>query len=221
MKIAVLVDENGYAVPYCDGGIIELYAFEGTSWHFIKAVSLGVDEGTNIAEVRARIHAVMAVIEGCKVFMVESIKSLSVGIFDGYGISVWNHKGVPMEAFDFVKEQEENKIRQQRSCCDKPSCNSTCSSNTGEPVQTSVPVAIENMSDGYYKIDLAKILKSNCSLNSKQVLIPFFQNTPFKKLEIICEHVPRWFDNEFEILKLHVQIEESDDGLCHAVVCHN
>jgi nitrogen fixation protein NifB len=50
------------------------------------------------------------------------------------------------------------------------------------------------------------------------VLLPFFQNNVFKKLEIVCKHVPKWFDNEFGVLKLDVRTEESADGLCHAVV---
>jgi Fe-only nitrogenase accessory protein AnfO len=218
MKIAVLVNEKGTSIPYSDGGIIELYAFEENGWHCIKAAALDVDDGTNISEVRARVHAVMAIIEDCKVFMVEAIKSLPIGIFDGYGITVWNHKGIPLDAFDFVKEQEENKARQPKSCCDKPSCKSTCSSNTGESVQTQSSIMIENICDGYYKIDLAKILKNDRSLNSKLILIPFFQNTPFQKLEIICEHVPKWFEKEFGFLKLRFETEESKDGLCHATV---
>jgi Fe-only nitrogenase accessory protein AnfO len=218
MKIAVLVDENGIAVPYNEGGNIELYAYEGKSWHCIKAAALDVDEGTNIAEVRARVHAVMVIIEDCKVFMVEAIKSLPIGIFDGYGITVWNHKGIPMEAFDFVKEQEENIVRQKRSCCDKPSCKSTCSSSMGETAQTDTPIAIENIGEGYYKVELAKMLKSDRTLNSKQILIPFFQSTAFQKLEIICDHVPKWFEREFGPLKLQFDTEESKDGLCHAIV---
>jgi Fe-only nitrogenase accessory protein AnfO len=221
MKIAVLVDENSIAVPYSDGGIIELYAFAGNNWQCIKAASLEEDEGTNVAEVRARVNAVMAIIGDCKVFMVETMKSLNVGIFDSYGIAVWNHKGVPMEVFDFVKEQEENKIHKIRSCCDKPSCLSTCSPSTIESIQPPSQIIIENIGDGCYKIDLAKTMKSNPSLNSKQILIPFFQNTEFQKLEIICEHVPKWFENEFGSLKLQVKVEESWDGFCHAIVCSN
>jgi Fe-only nitrogenase accessory protein AnfO len=221
MKIAVLVNENGRTVPYSAGGIIELYDLKGNSWQCIKAKSLTIDKATNISEVRERVHAVIKVIEDGKVFMVETIKSLPTGIFDAYGISVWNHQGAPMGAFDFVKEQEESKAKQKRSCCDKPSCKSTCSSNSGNSEETTSSISIEKMSVGYYKIDLARILRSNNSLNSKQLLIPFMKNTTFQKLEIICEHVPKWFEHELNGMNLQLMVEKSADGLCHAIVIPN
>jgi len=218
MKIAVLVDENGNAVPYNEGGNLALYAYEGNSWHCIKNASLSVDEGTNISEIRARIHTVIAEIEDCKVFIVEMMKSLPIAIFDGYGITVWNHIGIPNEAFNFVKEQEENKVLKTKSCCDSPRCNSTCSPNAVVPASNSSPVAFQYVSEGFYTINLAKALTTDRTLNSKQILIPFFQSTAFQKLEIICDHVPKWFEREFGPLKLQFDTEESKDGLCHAIV---
>jgi Fe-only nitrogenase accessory protein AnfO len=218
MKIAVLVDENGNAVSYSNSGFLKLYSLKGSHWQSIKKVTLGADNGTNISEIRDRIHLVMEEIEDCKVFIVETMKSLPIAIFDGYGITVWNHKGIPNEAFNFVKEQEENKVLKTKSCCDSPRCNSTCSPNAGEPDSNYSPVAFQNVSEGFYTINLAKVLATDRTLNSKQILIPFFQGIAFQKLEIICDHVPKWFEMEFGFLNLQFETEESKDGLCHAIV---
>jgi Fe-only nitrogenase accessory protein AnfO len=218
MKIAVFVDEKGNAVPYHSEGIIALYAFDGNDWHCTKKTPLASDQSTNIAEVRERINAVIAEIEDAKVLMIETIKSLPIAVFDGFGITVWKHRGIPTEAFNYVKEQEANKVRQPRSCCDSPNCKSTCSPKTDECASVPSPITFNNIGSGLYTIDLAKILAGNSSLNSKQILIPFFQNTAFKTLEIICQHVPKWFDREFEKMRLQIEHKESTDDLCHVIV---
>jgi len=40
----------------------------------------------------------------------------------------------------------------------------------------------------------------------------------FQKLEVVCEHLPKWFEKELESLKLQFRIEESKDDLFHAIV---
>ena len=219
MKIAVFVDKKGNTVSYHTEGIIEVYTCDGSNWHCAEKTSLGADQSANISEVRERIHAVMAEIEDAKVFVVDSMKSLPIAIFDGYGITVWNHKGIPAEAFNYIKEQEENKAHQPKSCCDTPSCKSTCSSNAGE-CASSLPITFNNIGKGLFSIDLAKALAGGSSLNSKQILIPFMQNTEFTSLEIICEHLPKWFDKELGIMSLHYELNVSTDGLCHVIVSH-
>jgi Fe-only nitrogenase accessory protein AnfO len=218
MKIAVLVDEKGNTVEYSNNGIIKLYVSEDGKWLCIKKMPFKINEGTTISEIRERIHAIRAEIEDSKVFIVETMKSLPIAIFDGYGVTVWNHKGDPTVAFDFVQEQETNKAHQPKSCCDSPSCKSTCSSSFDGVISSTSPVAIGNLCDGFYTIDLAKVLASDRTLNSKQILIPFLQNTAFKKLEVICEHVPKWFENELNTLKMQFKEENTNYGMCRVMV---
>ena len=222
MKIALFVDELGNAVPFSAAGTIELYEQVGNIWICSKKVALGLDEGSNLEDVRGRIYFVKEAIEESAVFVVETIKSVSIAIFEANSITVWKHIGKAAEALDYIKTQEkENRVKKQKSCCcDSPRCKTTTCSpqNSGKPVPTSSPVAVGNVCSGIYEINLAKVLGSDSTLNSKQILIPFFQDTVFSKLDIVCDHVPKWFEKEFTTLKLEFKEVVSDDGLCHAIV---
>jgi hypothetical protein len=58
---------------------------------------------------------------------------------------------------------------------------------------------------GYFSVDLTEVMAHRASLNSQQVLLPFFQNTKFDELEILCEHVPKWLARELPGLKLKTE----------------
>jgi Fe-only nitrogenase accessory protein AnfO len=75
-----------------------------------------------------------------------------------------------------------------------------------------LPVLIGDITEGHYSINLAEILQDNPALNSRQVLIPALEEKTFKKLEIICDHIPRWFNNELRNLKLTAELEVPDES---------
>lgn len=74
-----------------------------------------------------------------------------------------------------------------------------------------IPKPIKNRGDGSYYIDLRSITENNEEMTSKQVLLPFFRNTVFKELELICDHIPPWFDVEFKQLNLQFYSEPIDE----------
>jgi hypothetical protein len=69
------------------------------------------------------------------------------------------------------------------------------------------PVPVGDVRDGHYRIDLVRVLASDFRLTSKQVLIPFMEKTAFQRLEILCDHPPRWLGGECERLKCHAESE--------------
>ncbi len=129
MKIAVFVGENGKTVPFHVRGIIELYVYQENSWWCTKRIHLGQDEGMSLADIRSRILYVASEIEDCKVFVVETIRSLPIAIFEANRITIWKDQGNAYEALDYIKEQEEkNQVTKTKSCCcDSPQCKTTCS----------------------------------------------------------------------------------------------
>ena len=66
---------------------------------------------------------------------------------------------------------------------------------------------IQKIKDGYYFINLRKIQEHNINLTSKGILLPFFKTTVFYQLEIICGHIPPWFEAEGKRLNLKFEGE--------------
>jgi len=57
--------------------------------------------------------------------------------------------------------------------------------------------------EGSYFLNLEAALNSDPNLTSKKILLPFLKSKDFKSLEVICDHIPRWFNEEFENQGLH------------------
>lgn len=59
-------------------------------------------------------------------------------------------------------------------------------------------------------IDLKAVLNSDPNLTSKNTLLPFLKSKDFKTPEVICDHIPKWFHEEYE--KQGFQSIESKHG---------
>lgn len=202
MKIAAFIDEDGHTLPLYAAGIVALHTLKDNAWVCIKKIPFTIDETMNLAIIQHQIFTLIADFEDCTVFITESMKGAPLSIFDGMGISVWDYKGNPVKILNQIKEQEDQ-----------------FNDGTSGPEQIKVPVAIGNHSDGCFIIDLKKVLDSDDNLTAKKVLLPFFRETIFQQLEIICEHPPKFFEKESAALKLKVKTEISvSSGLYHVFV---
>ncbi len=67
-------------------------------------------------------------------------------------------------------------------------------------------------------IDLEAVMNSDSGTTSKKVLLPFLQKENFKKLEVKCGHIPRWFEAELDPLKLKAAVEKQEGGCLVSIV---
>jgi hypothetical protein len=54
-------------------------------------------------------------------------------------------------------------------------------------------------------------MNGKTSYSSKQILLPFFKENSFEILEMLCDHVPNWFDDELPVLGLSSRAEQFKD----------
>jgi Fe-only nitrogenase accessory protein AnfO len=191
MKIAAIVDEEGRVVNRLENGRLRLYEQTPEGWTLLKQIGLEVRGGMGLAEVKALLKQTFAQLEDCRVFLVGELRGLLFVLLQESGFRIWKSEGNIVEQMDQVvrKEAEAVKVVEQ-------------------PVPAPVPVG--PFSEGHYQINLAEVLKNDPGLNSKQVLIPFMEKLAFQKLEILCEHLPRWFPHECERLNLRAETGAPD-----------
>lgn len=199
MKIAAFVDEKGIALPFYSKGIVKIFVDSADGWICTQKIPFEINETMSLCEIRQRVTAMVNELADCTIFAAETIKGTFFTIFEGRGINIWKLKGDPSDYLNYIKEQE-IKLKEERK---KPE-----------------PKAVGDERDGIYKIDLAKALSINEAYTSKQILVPFLRKTAFRKLEIICTHLPKWFDKELEALKLAQHTEQLPDGLLVTTVTH-
>jgi Fe-only nitrogenase accessory protein AnfO len=199
MKIAVLVDNADRAVSFDETGIVKLYSKNNGKWEVAKEIVFGLKDLLNINEIRDRIRKMAEALEDCQVFVASEVTGVPYAILEGLGFNIWKMKGAPADFLDYIAEQEAQGKAAMIKVVEKP-----------------FPVKTER--DGCYYIDLKTLLDKDSTLTSKQVLLPFLQNTDFTELEVVCEHVPLWFAKEFPSLKLSATAEQVAADQCKVIV---
>ncbi len=200
MKIAMFVDGKGNTLPFYSTGTVELYDQKQGKWVNAKSIPFSITEGMGLGEIRTTIRKMLSELDGCKIFVAAMIKGTPYTILEGMGMSIWKMKGKPVEYLSYIDE-EETKLAKER-LIPKPS-------------------VIGDIRDGIYRINIAEAMEKNGKLTSKRLLLPFILKTSFTRLEVLCDHAPRWFEKEFPAMKLKYDIEVSADGFCHAIISHN
>ena len=231
MKIATYLNTKGAVAGCHEKGRIYVYKQTADSWTAIKEIPLKMDQDLSLSEMKIRIKTAIAQLDDCEVFIVKEFRGLLHALLkEEFGFRTWKSEGTVLEQLDFVARHDKEFLAAQaalaaagHSCSSSEShsgCGGGCSSRrpqrgsaaseSTQPLPQPVPVGDSN--DGYYQINLAEILKKDVSLNSKQVLVPFMSGVTFKKLEVLCDHPPRWFSNELGKLNLMVESELPDSA---------
>lgn len=236
VKIAAYVDDSGAAVGFYEKGQVCLYEQVSGAWEITKKIPLEINIEMSLLEIKELFFSAMSQLEDCKVFIVREFKGLFHALLiEELGFHTWKSEGTMLEQLDNVVLQEKEYVaeleKQALANADKPKvrvagsggCGGGCSPSRVAAMggqdsgacesacEVPLPVLTGDIADGCYSINLAAILEENPTLNSRQILMPALEETSFKKLEIICDHLPRWFNNELRNLKLTAGPEVPDE----------
>ena len=203
MNIAVLTDNEGNTLSFNESGMVKLYSNEKGTWSCIREFPFELHEGNGLAGIQNSIQSMLSRLDECRIVMVKFIKGVPLSILKESGVSVWKVDGSPLAFLEHIKEEEE-KIRLEHQKSIQPALPE--------------PLPVGDKKYGIYAIDLVHVQAKAAGFNSKDVLLPFLQSRVFQKLEVVCEHLPKWFEKEFASLNLQFRIEESTDALCHTIV---
>ncbi|MDR3271399.1 MAG: hypothetical protein LBT32_07845 [Peptococcaceae bacterium] len=192
MEIGVLMDQEGHVATLESGGFIVVYAVEAgrivkeREKEYISAAHAGA------SAIRESLKELSTWLGACRVLVVREVNGIYFTVLEGLLFNMWEMSGQPRDFLDYIYKSE----LAEREKAQRPE-------KIYAPVEKGRQV---------YFIDLEAVLNSDSGVTSKKVLLPFLNTESFKKLEVKCGHVPRWFANELEPLKLKSQTEKTDDG---------
>ena len=190
MKIAVFLNEYGQILPFYSSGIVEIYSNDESTWDCINQIPFDLTDQRDLADVQLKINLLTSEFEDCSLLIVENIKGLPSALLQEKGIGIWKFSGLFLpDLLVFVKKELEKALVKPEKIIIRP-------------------VLIGYEQDAVYEIDLVSLLNEDCGLNSMDILIPFMKDTNFKKLQITCSHLPKWFNRVVEEFQLVSKIEE-------------
>ena len=220
MKVATFIDENEEVVSLRKRGWMCLYEKVRGKWKPLKKIPLDLSRTETLAEARQLVEKATLPLEDCQVFLTGEANGLWNLLLEEAGFHTWKSQGTLQEQLDnVVRTETERNIDSDKTPAKAHSCGRGCgrglsSDSEALPINEESFFTEEAGNKGGFKIDLASILERNPGLTSRQVLIPFMKRGAFNKLEVLCGHLPRWFNAQLECSGMTAFVENlSDDTL--------
>jgi Fe-only nitrogenase accessory protein AnfO len=197
MKIAVFLNEQGLIAALTEPGAVVLYTRENQHWQVCRQIPFTLAGTASLADIRQHTLAMLALMPECRHFVAREIHGALLAWFDGSGLTMWQSAGTPEAALNIIAQQ-------------LPA--------PPEPVAL-LPQAFVHAGPlpGEFHVDLIAALRCGGSHTSKQLLVPLMQQESFTRLEIRCDHVPKWFDRLAQY-QLSVASSRAPDGNLQVVV---
>lgn len=207
MKIACYLDAHGRPASLYRPGCLRVFeaADEDASgrWRECGQVPFLIDEDMSLAAVRAALAGLVTALDPtCRVLLSDEVRGLPYSLLqEEYGFRVWKSAGELERQLDEVRAHEEKSRAERRF---------EIVLRANQPVPA--PVLIAGGLPGHYWIDLRAALDHHSNPTSRIILIPFLAAGNFVKLEVLCDHLPKWMAWELERMDLNAESEPADDS---------
>lgn len=203
-KIAVIFDEHGRTARFQEADKIVLYSKTGKEWKVEKKLDLKNTISADMQTVRKNLEKILAELSGCNIIVGKGITGLVYQVFNNAGYII-------SELIEFstdILEELYQKIIQEMDDIQAEQ----------EKVKEIPKAPIETEEKGSYYFDFSLLKNSDTPYSSKSTIIPFLNSTIFNKLEIICDHIMPWFEEEMHKRKLNYMIDKIDNGKVSIVI---
>ncbi|AGF56847.1 Fe-only nitrogenase accessory protein AnfO [Clostridium saccharoperbutylacetonicum] len=197
--VAVLLNNHKETCSWQTNGTVILYEKSNGKWLKAKSIpyELRLDD-YDLNFIRTYYTNLLSELVNCKIFVAKKISGFLINFLDFNGFTIYEFTGTPINFLDSIldseKRKQEKKIFLQ-----------------SQTIDMFAPQKVDKF--GNYKLDLYKILQSNEKITSKQLIIPFLKKEDVKNLEIICDHIPKWFDKSLPEIGFNYQISSNTNEL--------
>ncbi|MFW2491589.1 Fe-only nitrogenase accessory AnfO family protein [Clostridium chromiireducens] len=197
--IAVLLNDNEETCSWQNDCTVALYEKSNETWIKIKDIPYRVPiDDYDLNFIKTYYTHLLSELSNCKIFVAKKLSGFLINFLDYNGFKIYEVDGTPIDFLDSIlnseKRKKEKKIFLQ-----------------SQVIDMLAPQKVDKF--GNYKLDLYKILQSNEKITSKQIIIPFLKKENVKNLEIICDHIPKWFDKLLLEIGFNYQVSSHTDGL--------
>jgi Fe-only nitrogenase accessory protein AnfO len=194
MKIAAFIGMDGNPTDLFDKG--ELVVFEKTDgeWEKTAGHPLSLNRDWGMAEVKVRLQDAVKPLTPCDVFLLTDLRGVLRVFLEDCGFRIWTSKGPLLSQLDDVANLEVTLAREEAS------------------VQRMLPAptVVGNPEDGVFCINLVELLAAGSCHVSHDLIMPFLETISFARLDVFCDHVPKWFAREFTELDLTIAAKTPD-----------
>jgi Fe-only nitrogenase accessory protein AnfO len=193
-SICMFLNSEGLPSSPSEEGTIRVYVQnpDTNSWDVKEEFEFSLLKSTSISEIRKTILNMIQRIGDCRVFAARAVTGQLYSVLEINKFNIYEVEGKPEQFLDSILASE---IKENENSIKK---------NTQPFISYPEKTDIE----GSYFINLKAALNSDPNLTSKKILLSFIRSKNFKTLEVICDHIPKWFHEEFENLGLQSAVSK-------------
>jgi len=132
--------------------------------------------------VRNALKEIVITLGDVKIIVASELSGIAFSIFEGAGYEIFTASGESMVVIDQVKKEieEAEKVIVEN------------------PRSANIQLYIKRgMNRGDYFLNLIELLAENPNSTTKSVLIPYLKEGDFTRFDVVCGHIPPWFDKQF------------------------
>lgn len=206
--MAVFCDDTNRIARFDEMTNFVFYTKAGDGWGKSDPIPFSCDLSGGLASIRENISQMLSAFNDCRIIIAKSIIGIPYQVFDRSGFIICESEDFDLELLDAI---------QADLICQDEEAREDASLLARTPEETDVP--------GYYRFDLTQVQKKHPEMSSKMALLPFLKETPFYALEVVCDHIPPWFDQQLPEMQLTYSIaekseENKNDSTKHVVITH-
>lgn len=203
--MAVFCDDTGDLARFEVMTNFVFYTKADDGWRKSDRVPFSCDLSGGLASIRENISQMLGAFNNCRIIITKSITGIPYQIFDRSGFIICESETFDLELLDAIQSDllSQDEIAKEDACL-----------LARTPEETDVP--------GYYRFDLTQVQQKHPELSSKKALLPFLKETPFYALELVCDHIPPWFEQQLPVMKMQYRVEnnKNNNSAQHLVITH-
>jgi hypothetical protein len=194
-NISVILNEYSLAAALESGNVLTVFEkCRDGYWEVAKEIPVEIDFKSPLPRLRSELGVLAEALGDCRILAGTKISGIAYRTFDALGFSIFEINSFSPRILDDICREVAEQSGKTRAPVSK------------SPAETAVP--------GKYIFDLAALQEQYPEISSKKALQPFFRETPFLSLTLLCRHLPPWLENDPSL-----QIETSPaDGKIKAII---
>ena len=191
MKIAVVENNDQKTSSIFEPGFIVIYEEDREEWKVLNRFENKVCNAKGMAAVRLAVADIIKQLGDVKMVVASEIPGIAFGTFQAAGFEIILVENNALNVLDSVKKEMLELIEERK---EKP--------RGFDILQFLEP----GMNKGDFSLNMDKLLLMNPELTSKKILIPYLKNGEFDRLDVICSHIPKWFNIDLGVLGFGYEI---------------
>lgn len=201
--IAAIVDSNGKTIEWSESGQLRLYKKDGDSWNLNKCLPYDVSSNSSIVILRKYLSDSIESLGECSAIVSKEVSGQFYAIVEAHLYNVYELEGNIEDLLESVQKAEDTFHEEELI-------------RLKQDENKFFPDVVDKF--GNFTIDLKKLLQEDGTVSSKQILYPFLKEEEFESLEVVCDHVPKWFDRELEGMGYNFHVANRKDGTIAAAI---